>query len=296
MRITCWHPLTLRWRRSRRRIEPRRPAVTVVNQTWASHSHFHLHAAGVAGHAHERQQSSPVVTPGDRTFQIIRTFHERTRTIRSLSVQTRRLSTVDNPHIRALPARACRPWPLGPNDAPDRVLRWPTNAQGPIAPESAIGQRRAPSTPTRPQQRIAQRHMVPAFEWRQTGGRWPLPIRTAAPEPRPSGDLAFATRGRGKSRGFAQPAPIVWRDAARAQRSESEGIAQRNQRPPSTNRTSPVSASPDGGAAREASALRQRTASVRLSDFEPGLVERLTDDVIRRVERRVRIERERRGL
>jgi hypothetical protein len=33
-----------------------------------------------------------------------------------------------------------------------------------------------------------------------------------------------------------------------------------------------------------------------MADLEPGLLDRLTDDVIRRVERRVRIERERRGL
>ena len=41
---------------------------------------------------------------------------------------------------------------------------------------------------------------------------------------------------------------------------------------------------------------RPQFAAVRMSDFEPGLMDRLTDDVIRRVERRVRIERERRGL
>ena len=33
-----------------------------------------------------------------------------------------------------------------------------------------------------------------------------------------------------------------------------------------------------------------------MTDLDPAFVDRLTDDVIRRVERRVRIERERRGL
>jgi hypothetical protein len=33
-----------------------------------------------------------------------------------------------------------------------------------------------------------------------------------------------------------------------------------------------------------------------MTDLDPRLVDRLTDDVIRRLERRVRIERERRGL
>jgi len=37
-------------------------------------------------------------------------------------------------------------------------------------------------------------------------------------------------------------------------------------------------------------------ATLHLRDFDPSLLNRLTDDVIRRVERRARIERERRGL
>jgi hypothetical protein len=36
--------------------------------------------------------------------------------------------------------------------------------------------------------------------------------------------------------------------------------------------------------------------SVKLTDIDPRLLDRLTDNVIRRVERHVRIERERRGL
>lgn len=61
----------------------------------------------------------------------------------------------------------------------------------------------------------------------------------------------------------------------------------------------PVRHAPDATDAHEAppvEASRPRPATVRFADFEPGLVDRLTDDVIRRVERRVRIERERRGL
>jgi hypothetical protein len=37
-------------------------------------------------------------------------------------------------------------------------------------------------------------------------------------------------------------------------------------------------------------------AAARITDLDPRLLDRVTDDVIRRVERRVRIERERRGL
>jgi hypothetical protein len=38
------------------------------------------------------------------------------------------------------------------------------------------------------------------------------------------------------------------------------------------------------------------TAPLQMSELDPRLVDRLTDTVIRSVERRVRIERERRGL
>ena len=40
----------------------------------------------------------------------------------------------------------------------------------------------------------------------------------------------------------------------------------------------------------------KRPAVLQISDLDATVVERLTDDVIRRVERRVRIERERRGM
>ena len=42
--------------------------------------------------------------------------------------------------------------------------------------------------------------------------------------------------------------------------------------------------------------LSGRTASLQVTKLDPSLLERLTDDVIRRVEQRVRINRERRGL
>jgi hypothetical protein len=48
--------------------------------------------------------------------------------------------------------------------------------------------------------------------------------------------------------------------------------------------------------APELSSRSGRAAALRVTDLDPALLDRLTDDVIRRVEKRVRIERERRGL
>lgn len=57
----------------------------------------------------------------------------------------------------------------------------------------------------------------------------------------------------------------------------------------------------DGGSSAEPRALKaparaERVPAAPVTSLDPGLVDRLTDDVIRRVERRLRIERERRGL
>jgi hypothetical protein len=48
--------------------------------------------------------------------------------------------------------------------------------------------------------------------------------------------------------------------------------------------------------ALETSLPAASAAATRITALDPALVDRLTDDVIRRVERRVRIERERRGI
>jgi hypothetical protein len=40
----------------------------------------------------------------------------------------------------------------------------------------------------------------------------------------------------------------------------------------------------------------ERAAAPQVAKLDPGLLDRLTDDVIRRVEQRMRIERQRRGL
>jgi hypothetical protein len=69
---------------------------------------------------------------------------------------------------------------------------------------------------------------------------------------------------------------------------------------PNGSSSTPIAASPSpirpsGPPAPSADTTRTRVP-VRTADFDPGVLDRLADDVIRRVERRVRIERERRGL
>ncbi|MEO8519787.1 MAG: hypothetical protein ABI603_00405 [Acidobacteriota bacterium] len=88
--------------------------------------------------------------------------------------------------------------------------------------------------------------------------------------------------------------PLVWRavGAESSRVSASSGRSIESVSAPPASSTRPT-AGPSPQAAADAAPARP---PVRTSDFEPGVLDRLTDDVIRRVERRVRIERERRGL
>jgi hypothetical protein len=107
-----------------------------------------------------------------------------------------------------------------------------------------------------------------------------------------------------------RPAPIA--DTRRAPASTTtqqvivrspEIVYRRELRPRTEIAGQPLHPSPAPSPAR--SVVRQETASevsakrpaaLRVTDLDPALLDRLTDDVIRRVEKRVRIERERRGL
>jgi len=62
------------------------------------------------------------------------------------------------------------------------------------------------------------------------------------------------------------------------------------------NRREPVHAAVEETAAQTASPANTRAAPQQITKLDPALVDRLTDDVIRRVEQRARIERQRRGL
>lgn len=89
------------------------------------------------------------------------------------------------------------------------------------------------------------------------------------------------------------PAVLVWRTAPQAQTERARDTSFTN--------PLPVSARPSAGlvaaqAAAPEAARRSAQRALQAGDLDPALLNRLTDDVIRRVERRVRIDRERRGL
>jgi hypothetical protein len=92
-----------------------------------------------------------------------------------------------------------------------------------------------------------------------------------------------------------RPAELVWRAALRSTAGASSGARHADRAAPSPQVPS-AAPFPRPEAGVEAPARAADGAAVRITDLDPRLLDRVTDDVIRRVERRVRIERERRGL
>jgi len=93
-----------------------------------------------------------------------------------------------------------------------------------------------------------------------------------------------------RQRPFEQREELVWR---RASRPAPESIPEEQHATPST---SMQRTSMRHDATHPVSARAERPVTPQITKFDPALLDRLTDDVIRRVERRMRIERERRGL
>jgi hypothetical protein len=164
----------------------------------------------------------------------------------------------------------------------------------------------------------------PALFYRPFAGRKRLPpnageARTARP---PRALPAFVFAGRSRSPGDRRPVPaartraetsnavlsareatfrpplsyqgeeLVWRRVTRSLADHEE----RSQRRTSVDQ--PVGAeSSHAGGSQIASDLSSPAAVGRaITSFDPAMVDRLTDDIIRRVEKRARIERERRGI
>lgn len=92
---------------------------------------------------------------------------------------------------------------------------------------------------------------------------------------------------------FDNPEELVWHRGVRSPTAMAQNGDQ--ERPESSHRQ-PLQSMPSHAEAPAVSPAIERTAATQLTKIDPGLMDRLADDVIRRVEKRLRIERERRGL
>jgi hypothetical protein len=154
-------------------------------------------------------------------------------------------------------------------------LRAPTTSEGIRA--SGRRQERTPPLPERAL--IRQRRLQVSF-LRAPATTVEVPRR--GPERRPS---HFQ---------FGGPDELVWRRGRRPPIVVTESEPHQSRSEPFQGPT--VRSSPGQEAALAVAPAIERAAVAQVTKLDPGLLDRLTDDVIRRVERRIRIERERRGL
>lgn len=151
----------------------------------------------------------------------------------------------------------------------------------PSVPERGIGRSRSKTAmPTRPESRSSR--LILAHRARTRGvippERWGAAV--AAPE-------------QAVVRGTVRAPELVWRRMP--ERSES-GAASTRAASSAVSWSADVARGPGRAFAVQTAPALLEPAAVKAAVLDPAVLDRVTDDVIRRVERRVRIERERRGL
>jgi hypothetical protein len=291
-RATCGR-VVLRWRRWHRSPALRNCGqVTITSsQNWWQ-LHFHLHFAARERHNHEvpRGATLALVLATRRHARAIARGRETVTRMVESGLPPRRLS-VENARFDQSPLQPTSRWRRA-----DPELRIAGTLPEPLPGREAAVRRSHASSRHHPARvvpaSIEHPRMVPA---NRSGGilRRQLPRvlrRTVARVlAAPVADGAPARRARAHL-----PPDLQWRQLATA---GAEML-----RPDLRNEVPVLAPVQSAGAAnppisRPISAGQPQVAkTIHLTDLDPRLVDRLTDDVIRRVERRVRIERERRGL
>jgi hypothetical protein len=291
-RLPRWLPVALHWKPTSRRAPPATPRGEAVSHfnTFTSHLHTQL-----------TMYATRVL---QRSFTRVRAHTEKIHRSIELSspLQLPRRAQTDEPmRARAPPTSHEAAVPL------PRAFEVPATAP---SPGPALIRRRATlELPTpRPAGECAPMPRVP---WRGVAptAATAAPLKVGPPERRWSPVVLAGRQLDGAARPKAHEArtkmtraeffsgtpELVWPKAASPRKVESQATAPPEARiagsdaigASAVTRTLGVAQSAPGSAARK---------PTRLSDLEPNFVDRLADDVIRRVERRARIERERRGL
>lgn len=279
-----WLPLAMRWRRPRR-LRARStmlPHTMQVQQAWHSHVHWHL-GPGVA----------------DVPRAVVRRFvwnpREQRRAMAAVERHGNQPVTAIVPSVATAPmsVRRSRRSPV----MPTRPARWQPSTSREMRASSRIEQPRTASVSrhhTHTQFLSRARSVERTFsttrvdrhrhdrltEWRDRRG-------------------ATATTAVGRDAGARgarvfRPVEIAWRTPGGAVTTHDQA-APRRSFDALTQTPQPTTAQSAAVPVMVASEAK-RPAVLQISDLDASVVDRLTDDVIRRVERRVRIERERRGM
>ena len=279
---TAWRPLVLRWkRRLPRAPAPARSSRVVAPVALHHHLHRHFEAAPAPRHASVIHRD----TLGARELRSIESHLERVAMYRSTFERHVRepWRQANRSEPRAGDTiRAATPASRDPGNA---AVRWMPIAS--LPPRAALA---SPSTGSRASPRPV----------RFRDGARVAPRMAARPGAvmlarRSGGEMRIApsapTRNAGETRARAAfPVDLVWR------RAEGSAVAA----PPRSSLAAMSAPTVRSSAAAEPEARHPagQVAAVAPAPapLEPAVLDRLADDVIRRVERRARIERERRGL
>jgi hypothetical protein len=276
----AWRPVALRWRSRRRRPENLRARHTTAAAQAVWLPQFHLHFSACVRERIGR--GSPPGFPAAASIHDARriVFDRQWTSIRAATLALHLLRTYRSPRTQAGMAAAHAFRPLG---AP------------PIAPRLADRPRR--SLFERTQEGV--RAGVPRDARPPVAARPRIPPREPQVSRRPS--LAFGHAvARRSPESAASPvrlgrlAELVWRAAPQPPMS----VADEGPRVdlPASSHQAPARSFPGPETAAAPPPRAARVAAPQVMSLDPGLLDRLADDVIRRIEKRARIERERRGL
>ena len=298
-----WLPLSLRWRRKRKRagsVHTSREAMRAAPGI-ASMARFHLHFNLLAS---ERGRLERDV----RSFTRTTIVRELQRGVMSRHWTTIRAETIAMPQRAASPsqrlfskrrAEVHVPAPAAPRTVSlltthaktTQVERRTLFESLRKSATSSFRERRTERRVQSHETRVFRMHSATAHRSERVTER-----RTQSHEQR-----VFRTRAETTHRlreettrshvQLLRPVALVWRSAQQAQ---SDGARETRFMNPETALRPPIRPAVQEPAPETMRRSAQR--ALQANDLDPALLDRLTDDVIRRVERRVRIERERRGL
>ena len=269
-------PVVLHWRRRRNaqmtaRPFPPAPPAAATRVSW--HPQFHLHFHATTNTRMTTREGLVKLT--DRRHSHTERFAAHTTSTRTTTTNT--LQTRTTTHTRATHVERRTGFSPSPRKQLTRQQAMPLSSPNPIPPARV------------------ERFIEPQRTTSRTNSETtPSPIR---PTPRPA---PMAPRAQRITR-------LHFHDVtSRTTREHRTETRERLVHPPElVYRTAPtvqqhdtVQEQPPAKAARPLAIHKEEPArpALQAADFAPALLDRLTDDVIRRVERRVRIERERRGL
>jgi hypothetical protein len=247
-----------------------------ISQSTQQHHHsaLHLHFAVSAPQRAERTAAAipRTVTTAAAMRQLATHTERRYLTLHHLRTDT---SHVQHHFTSALARRI------------DRVYTvTTTNVAAPPARRTL----ESPSTPSTVAMSRAPEVALPAPHPRH---RAPLTLATPPKESRAA--AAAQPAGNKPLRALTAPPSLVWRQPPAPASEEAEERADLDSNSPSAPSRTGASV-PTSAAAIPATMPQQVREAVRANLLDGAVAERLADDVIRRVEKRLRIERERRGL